>query len=347
MTGVSTAEQVAGGSRTVRHVTFAMNPASLVSDVFGSVIDRLPGDADVQRRTLSEFDSEAALAVLRETEVLVTGWGAPRLDRSLLEKAPRLRAVLHFGGSLHHLAEPRELIALVESGVQLGNAGEANAVPVAEYTFAMMILAGKHARASEQLYRAQRAPIDRELAFPGSGNFRNRIGVIGASRIGRKVLELLRSLDADISVFDPSLSAEEIRALGASSMTLPELMTSNDIVSLHAPVTSSTVGMIDADLLRSLPTGATFINTSRGVLVDQDALIEELRTGRINAVLDVTWPEPLPAESQLWDLANVTLTPHIAGSMGRELHRLGEHVLAEIERIGRGEQLAFPEPPID
>lgn len=323
-----------------------MEPSSLVSDVFGSVIDRLPGDADPRRRTLSEFDSDAALAVLRDTEVLVTGWGAPPLDRSLLEKAPRLRAVLHFGGSLRHIAEPSELIAFAERGVQLGNAGDANAVPVAEYTFAMIILAGKHARASEQLYRAHRAPIDRELAFPDSGNFRNRIGIIGASRIGRKVLALLASLDADISVFDPSLSAEEIEALGATSTTLPELMARNDIVSLHVPVTPSTINMIDAPLLRSLPHGATFINTSRGVLVDQDALIAELRTGRINAVLDVTWPEPLPAESQLWDLENVTLTPHIAGSMGRELHRLGEHVLAEVERISRGEQLAYPEPPV-
>ncbi|MEO7016460.1 MAG: NAD(P)-dependent oxidoreductase, partial [Leifsonia sp.] len=103
---------------------------------------------------------------------------------------------------------------------------------------------------------------------------------------------------------------------------------------------------VGARQLALLPDGATLINTARGEIVDQDALIVELRSGRIEAVLDVTEPDPLPADSPLWELPGVTLTPHIAGSMGREIGALGAHVVAELARYSRGEPFAEPEPRV-
>ena len=100
--------------------------------------------------------------------------------------------------------------------------------------------------------------------------------------------------------------------------------------------------MLDARRLALLRDGATLINTARGALIDQDALVAELRTGRIDAVLDVTEPEVLPAGSPLYDLPNVVLTPHIAGALGVEVRRLGESALAELERYARGEPFAHP-----
>jgi phosphoglycerate dehydrogenase-like enzyme len=118
---------------------------------------------------------------------------------------------------------------------------------------------------------------------------------------------------------------------------LDELCARSHVVTLHAPALPSTRHMIDAARLALLRDGATLVNTARGVLVDTDALTAELLTGRISAVLDHTDPERLPDESPLYTLPNVFMTPHIAGSVGNELARLGAAAVAEIERFAVGE----------
>jgi phosphoglycerate dehydrogenase-like enzyme len=169
--------------------------------------------------------------------------------------------------------------------------------------------------------------------------------VVGASRIGRRVIELLAPFDLDLLVSDPYLDAAAARRLGARLVGLDELFARSDVVSLHAPAVPATRGMIGAALLAAMRTGATLINTARGSLVDQDALVEQLRTGRIKAVLDVTEPEVTPADSPLWELPNVILTPHAAGALGNELHRLGAVAVDEVARLVAGEPLRHPVDP--
>jgi phosphoglycerate dehydrogenase-like enzyme len=110
----------------------------------------------------------------------------------------------------------------------------------------------------------------------------------------------------------------------------------SDVVSIHAPALPSTQGMIDRRLLSLMPDGATLINTARGIIVHQDDLIDELRTGRIDAIIDVTHPEVPDTASALYELPNVFLTPHIAGAVGNERERLGEFIIEEIERFVEG-----------
>jgi phosphoglycerate dehydrogenase-like enzyme len=124
---------------------------------------------------------------------------------------------------------------------------------------------------------------------------------------------------------------DEIRARGARPVDLACLMSTSDVVSVHAASTPATAGLVSADLLALIKPGATFINTSRGAVVDEAALIRELATGRFDAVLDVTCDEVLSPDSPLWDMPNVTLTPHWAGSLGRELHRLGHGAVIDVE----------------
>ena len=97
--------------------------------------------------------------------------------------------------------------------------------------------------------------------------------------------------------------------------------------------------MIGGEELAALADGATFIKTARGALVDEARLVRELQSGRIDAVLDVTWPEPLVADSPLWTLPNVVLTPHVAGSAGNELARMGSSAVREVARVLRDEPL--------
>jgi phosphoglycerate dehydrogenase-like enzyme len=271
--------------------------------------------------------------------VLVTGWDTPPLTAATLDGAPRLRHVIHAGGAVEWLF-PDGM-----RGIAASDTGAVNAIPVAEYAMAMVILANKDAFRARELYRDRRAYIDREEEFEGSGNHTRTIGVVGASRTGRALIELLRPFATlRVLVYDPHLSARDAHTLGVKAVTLPELMRSSDVVTLHPPVLPETIGMIDAEMLGLLPEGATLINTARGEIVDHAALERELRRQRIKAILDVTDPEPLPASSPLYDLPNVFLTPHIAGSMGTELRRMGNEVASTLTEFVGKERLARSAP---
>ncbi|MDX3608534.1 hydroxyacid dehydrogenase [Streptomyces globisporus] len=281
--------------------------------------------------------------VLAGAELLITCWGAPPLTADVLAAAPRLRAVVHAAGSVKHHITP----ACWERGIQVTSAAGANAVPVAEYTLAAILLAGKNVLPAAHRYRELRAPHDWRAELTGHGNYRHAVGIVGASRIGRRVIELLRPFDLDVLLFDPYVDGEAAARLGAEKAGLAELCARSRIVSVHAPELPATRHLIGAAQLAAMADGATLINTSRGSLIDGDALLPELVSGRLNAVLDVTEPEVPPAGSPLYDLPNVLLTPHVAGSLGEEIHRLADFALDEVARYASGLPFADPVTPQD
>ncbi|WP_079170062.1 hydroxyacid dehydrogenase [Mangrovactinospora gilvigrisea] len=294
-------------------------------------------DAGLVAQRLGADAGPAEAAALAEAEVLITSWGCPPLTQDVLDRAPRLRAVLHAAGSVrHHVTD-----ACWARGIAVTSAADANAVPVAEYTLAAILFAGKRVLDLRDAYRARRAATDWSGLFPDIGNHRRRIGLVGASRVGRRVIELLRPFDVDVAVHDPYLSEAEAAELGVRAAGLDALCAESDVLSIHAPQLPATRHMIDAGRLALLRDGATVINTSRGSLIDQEALTAELVSGRLRAVVDVTEPEFLPAGSPLYELPNVLLTPHIAGSMGNELSRMAEATVQEAERYAAGEALRF------
>ncbi|MFF4036134.1 hydroxyacid dehydrogenase [Streptomyces sviceus] len=302
------------------------------------VLARLREWVDIDPALVAEDLTDPAFAdVLARTEILVTGWGCPRLDAAVLDAAPKLRAVLHSAGSVKGFAGPE----IWRRGIAVSSAAEANAVPVAEYTLAMILLAGKDVFVRRERLRAQRVSPGWGVV-PGIGNHGRRVGVIGASRIGRKVIELLRPFDLAVSLSDPYVDEAGAAKLGVPLVGLDDLLRTSDIVTVHAPETPETRHLIGRRELALMPDGGVLINTARGSLVDTDALVDELRTGRLSAILDVTDPEPLPADSPLHDLPGAFVTPHLAGSQGNELARLGLAVAAEAERVVSGAGLAFP-----
>ena len=130
--------------------------------------------------------------------------------------------------------------------------------------------------------------------------------------------------------------------MGVELVDLDALCARSDVVSLHAPALPSTRQMIGAERLARMRAGATLINTARGALVDHDALIRELTSGRLCAILDHTTPEILPDDSPLYELPNVLVTPHIAGSLGTELHRMGDSAVREVVRFVSGRPFHHP-----
>ncbi|MDQ0277010.1 phosphoglycerate dehydrogenase-like enzyme [Arthrobacter silviterrae] len=326
-------------ARARPQVAFAMKSNELRDRLFDApAMQRLARVADVVHEdVLTEFESDHARKVLGRTTALITGWGCPVIDDAALAAGPGLELIAHAAGSVKgHVS-----LECWNRGIRVTTAAQGNAVPVAEYTLAFILLAGKNAVAEHHKQHTHRSTYRKDVLATGYGNASGTVGIIGASRIGRLVIDLLKPFSLDVLLSDPTLTSAEAQELGVELVPLGELMERSRVVSLHAPLLPSTVGMVGAAELARLQDGATFINTARGVLVDHDALRAELLDGRINAVLDVTSPEPLPDGDALYDLPNVILTPHIAGSVGNELTRMGGLAVNEVERLARGERPAY------
>lgn len=271
-------------------------------------------------------------AALGDADILISGWGSPRLTADVLVRAPRLRAVIHAAGTVKSLVSD----AVWERGIVVSSAADANAGPVASYTVALIGLAARRT-----LTMAAGYPGTWPGAADRSGADGLTVGIVGASRVGRRVMaELARSgAGYEVLLYDPYITDETAHRLGARRTGLAELCRLSRVVSVHVPLLPETKGLIDAAVLALLPDGGALINTARGAVVDTDALARECATGRIEAYLDVTDPEPLPMGHPLSALPNVLLTPHIAGAQGSEVRRLGQYAVEETERWVAGEPL--------
>lgn len=321
---------------------------TIVLSVLDDYRDRFFDPAAVRRlRDLGEvvLDSDPAahathesLALLRRADVLVTGWETGPVDALLAAGAlPRLRLLTHAGGSVRGVAGPE----VFDHGVRVSSQTQLNAEPVAEFTLAMIILAAKNAFRARDDYRREHARPDLTgPAYRTIGLYGATIGIIGLSRISRRVIELLRPFACTVLVDSAHLTAAEAGALGVRAASREEVLSASDVISLHSASTPRTRHMLGAEDFARIPDGATFINTARGAICDEDALIAELRTGRISAVLDVTDPELPRPDSPLWTLPNVELFPHLAGSMGRELHRLGDGAVDDVAAFLAGRPVA-------
>lgn len=276
---------------------------------------------------------------LKDVEIIFSGWGGPRVDTEFLAKAPRLKLVLHAAGSVRPIVSD----AFWERGVRICSAYGANAIPVSEFTFAAVVFCLKRAFSLNRKVVQGRTF---QSSFPGPnvpGCYGTTVGIVSLGMVGRRVCQLLRNLQVRILAYDPYVRPENAKDLGVDSLcSLEDLFRSSDVVSLHAPLLPETEGMIRYHHLVRLKEGASFINTSRGAVVNEPDLIRFLKERPdVQAVLDVTHPEPPVPESPLYDLPNVFLTPHLAGSLGGECRRMGQFMVEELDRYLKGEPLRW------
>jgi len=314
----------------------------LNTDAFGQIYGEperaeISGLADVYAPQQTRESVARDPRVLAEAEVVFSGWGAPVMDEAFLEAAPKLRAVFYGAGSVRYFVTE----ALWERGILVTSAYAANAVPVSEYTLAAILFSLKHGwRFSGFVRREGRYPAER-TGFPGA--YGSTVGIVSLGMIGCLVCERLRPLDLGVVAHDPHATVETAASLGVELISLEDLFRRSDVVSLHSPWLPETEGMVTGSHLRSMKPGATFINTARGAVVRQEEMIEALRERKdLQAVLDVTHPEPPEPGSPLYSLPNVVLTPHIAGSLGAECRRMGGLVVEELRRYRAGEPPNWP-----
>ncbi len=282
---------------------------------------------------------QTALAVqeqpelLRDVQIILSGWGAPTFDAAFLNAAPKLEAVFYGAGSIRSLTTPE----FWARGITICSAWAMNAVPVAEYTLSQILFSLKHGwRYVLTIKRAGQYP----QKWPVPGAYGSTVALISLGMIGRRVAELLKPFDLRVLAYDPFVEPADAAALGVTLCSLEEAFRQGDVVSLHTPWLKETEGMITGAHFRLMKEGATFINTARGAVVDEPEMIEALQARPdLFAILDVTWPEPPLEGSPLYALPNVVLTPHIAGAMNGECRRMGREMVDELRRYLNGEPL--------
>jgi len=305
-------------------------------------LERLKNLFDVTFNDLGrDYTSEELASKIPGFDGLITGWGSPTLTEEVFENADRLRIIVHSAGSVRAGLLPKKMVEkyIIPRGICVCNAPKAIAYNVAETTLGLMIMVSH--RLFDHALNVRERLIWRDKSLPREFKTINGsiIGIVGASRVGREVIRLLKPFDCRVIVYDPYLSDKEAHQLGVEKTGLEDLFKKSDFVTVHAPLTEETVHMIGRKHFKLLRDGAVFINTSRGKIIDQDALIEECETGRILAALDVTDPEPLPEDSPLRRLKNVIITPHIAGLGYYGAKKIGEMTLQALEDFFAGREV--------
>lgn len=268
----------------------------------------------------------------REVEVVLGGWGMPVLDAAFLRRAPRLRAVFYAAGSVRCFMTDEAW----DRGLVVSTAAAANSATTAEFCVGEIIFSLKHGwRFIRDSRAAWRSAYQYQPLVPGLVG--SRVGLVSFGRVAQRVAELLRPFAMEVVAWDPVQPRAVLDRLGVCSVELDTLLATSDVVSLHLPQMAETKRLIDARRLALLKPGATLINTSRGDVLDEAALIALLGArSDLTAVLDVTESEPPPPESPLFKLPNVVMTPHLAGSYGPECARMGSLALDELERWTKG-----------
>ena len=236
--------------------------------------------------------------------------GAAPYDGSFLDRAPTLLVIARTGIGYDGV----DVEAATRRGVAVCNAPDGPTVSTAEHAVTLMLMVGKQvAPAAESLRtRTSDGYFSRHEGLELDGKI---LGLVGFGRIARRVARIARGAGMRIHVYDPFLPASAIPTRTRRVESLEALLRDADVVSVHIPLTPASQGSFGAAQFRAMKTGAIFINTARGGLVDHDALLAALESGRLfGAGLDVTSPEPLPADHGLLHRADVVVTPHVASA---------------------------------
>lgn len=288
--------------------------------------------------------SDELREVIGEFDAVLTGWGSPRFTQDVLQAATNLKIVAHTAGSPRAIFDDDVVNEnLIPRGITVYTGASSMARNVAEFTIGLMIQCARHVSQHEAAFREKKRGGG-NLPRAAQGLLGATVGLVSASMVGRQVMRVLQPFDCEILLYDPLISPVAARQLGAQKVELDELFERSDIVSLHAPNLPATQKMVGAAQLAKLRDGASFINTSRGAVVDHDALLAECKSGRIIAALDVTDPEPLPQGSEFWNLPNVILTPHIAGRGKAGYYGIGQGALNALRDCFAGHPVAGAVP---
>lgn len=301
------------------------------------VFERFLSNFDVTlNETSSNCTTEQVVDQIQGFDGLVTGWGTPRLTVEVLENADKLRIIAHSAGSVKGMLADVVEKYLIQRNICVFSANGAIAYNVAEHTIGALIMTSR--RFVDHAIAIRERCVWKDRDIPGDGQFLRGsvVGIVSASKVGREVIKLLQPFDVKILIYDPYLSDWEAGRLNVEKVELDDVFAQADFVTVHAPNIPETWGMVGEKQLKLMKNGAVLVNTSRGRVIDHQALFAEAKTGRILVTLDVTDPEPLPADSPLRKLPNVYITPHISGAGYYGYFKIGSTTVEALENFFAG-----------
>lgn len=319
----------------VKAAFFTNNPDQIRRVYAEGRQNQLQSELDFFPEVITSENFERHLPELTQIEYIFSTWGMLQLDDEQISQLPSLKVVFYAAGSVQYFARP-----FLKKGILVVSGWAANAVPVAQMVVAQIILAVKGYYSAVRICKTSQGRNSYTNIYPGV--FQNQIALLGAGMIGTKVIELLQPFEMQICVYDPFLSQNRAAQLGIKQVSLEEAFEQGFVVSNHIADLSETKGLLRRDLFARMQPYATFINTGRGATVDEEGMLDVLSLRQdLTVLLDVTYPEPPSADSRIFDLENVLLSPHIGSSVGREVLRQADYVIAEFHRFVEGEPLRY------
>lgn len=257
--------------------------------------------------------------------------------REVFEKGKKLKLIAACRGNVTQV----DIEAATEHGVLVVNTPARNATAVAELTLGLMLALIRKVPAAHQMVSTGKwvDPTACYSSFRGTEITGKTIGIVGFGAIGQQVAKMLSAFETSILIYDPYINADVINKLGTLSQELDDLIKQSDIITLHCPVLTDTVGLMNAQRIALMKPTSYLVNTAGAAIVDQDAIVKSLKEGRIaGAAFDVYETWPVQPDNPLLKLDNVILTPHMGGATDETILRYSRMIADDIERFIRGER---------
>lgn len=316
---------------------FITMPHAPIPDSFftSEIMEALKCVGEVERNPYErDLTAEEIITMAKDAEILLTGWGTCHLEKSIVAALPKLRLIAHTAGSVALLAS----LDIYETGVRVISGNDIFAQSVAEgclcYTLSAL-------RRIEHYTGEIRNGRWLESGFSNQGLIGKKVGIVGFGAIAKYFLELIRWFRCEVLIYSSHLSEEEAEKYGGKKAELQEIFSSCDVVSIHSSLTPDTEGMITREMLESLRPDALLVNTSRGKVIDEQALFELLEQERFHAALDVYAEEPLKKENPIRQCKNVLLMPHMAGPTVDMRKVVAAELAKDIQRFANNEKLVY------
>lgn len=255
---------------------------------------------------LKLMNSAKAGELMARAEVMITGWGQGESTDEYLKQFPSLKLLAHTAGSVAFIASP----ALYRRGIRVVSGNDIFALSVAEATLAYILAVYREIPYYDDLMRkgGWKSPL-----YRNEGLFKKKVALLGFGAIARKLLPFLEPFDCEIASYDPFVDENEMSRLSVKKVDFESCFKNYDIVSVHLPLIEDTVGIVGDKELSIMQEGALLVNTSRGPVIDEEALTAHLSSGHIRAALDVYTHEPLAKNHPLRSCPNCLLMPHMGG----------------------------------
>ena len=260
------------------------------------------------REIKGELSEENAAAQIGGSEVYMTCWDSPRLDREILAAAPNLKLLVHLGGTVVPFVSEE----MFERGIRVISGNAFFARSTAEGALAYILAAQRNIPyyctelKEKRRWKCENAP---NMSLIGK-----TVGLVSFGAVARNLAEMLQPFGVRLLVYDiVDIPEYTKKRLGITQVSLDELFSSADIISVHTPLNSATHRLIGSELFRKIKPNALFVNTSRGGVVDGEALINALKECRFRAVLDVYDEEPPKPDSELFSAQGLIMMPHMGG----------------------------------